>query len=120
MPCPKTTPYGVVFGLYKAFGYRTIFIHVDIMKRYDIIFTVTSSRFSRKAERDTMKLIVTIVSGEAVSYLHEVATKEGLAIYKNGSDITLTGEDEHTLETLEEEIRAKLCEGLDYDIIYFE
>ena len=67
-----------------------------------------------------MKLIVTITSNNAVSKLHEVAKKEGLAIYENGRDITLTGEDEHTLETLEEEIRAKLCEGLDYDVIYFE
>lgn len=67
-----------------------------------------------------MKLIVTIVSNEAESYLHDVARKEGLAIYKKNSDITLTGEDEHTLETLSEEIKDHLCEGLDYDVIYFE
>lgn len=90
------------------------------MKKHDIIRIVTRCRFSRKAERDAMKLIVTITSDNAASYLHKVAEKEGLAIYENGKDITLTGEDEHTLETLEEEISAKLCEGLDYDVIYFE
>ena len=90
------------------------------MIKSDIIKNVTRCRFSRKAERDAMKLIVTITSDNAASYLHKVAKKEGLAIYENGNDITLTGEDEHTLETLEEEIRAKLCEGLDYDVIYFE
>ncbi len=120
MPCPKTTPYGVVFGLYKEIRDRTIFIYVDIMKKRDIIKKATRCRFSRKAERDAMKLIVTITSDIAVSLLHEVAKKEGLAIYENGSDITLTGEDEHTLETLEKEIRAELCEGLDYDCIYLE
>lgn len=67
-----------------------------------------------------MKLIVTETSLRAEKYLREVAKKEGLAIYDTDSNITLTGEDEHTLELLEEEIKRELFEGFDYDLIYIE
>lgn len=69
-----------------------------------------------------MKLIVTEASIRAEKYLRKVAEEEGLAIYDNEKDsnIFLTGEDEHTLELLEEEIKRDLYEGFDYDAIYLE
>lgn len=67
-----------------------------------------------------MKIMVEKASEGAKEYLQDLAASEGVAYYEDGESAWITGEDEHLLETLVEEVKEDLIVGEDYDDIYLD